>query len=234
MMKFVKSSKFVLPATLVAALALSTAGAMAGKGGNGGGNSGDNGGGNGGGNSGGNSSQSASASGEDTNGKSRIRGEKGSGLHPSELKKVNGALNANSNAMKNASNNSVHGLARTVIESSSEIAVIDGQLVPLKDQLLTLTNEVTFEDYQTQIDNLDDTSPTYAADKTALEELRDVARTDAQVAADVGTVTGQIGTLEAQKTTLQAAYDEALQKLNNGEELHPDVLAELKEKLESL
>ncbi len=221
-MTLMRKAKFVLPFTVAVAFAMSSAGAIAGKGGNGGGNSGGNGGGN-------SSNKSASEKGS---GKAKgIRGEKGSGLHPSELKKVNGVLNANINATRNANENSVHGLARTIAQSQTAVADKEADLQLLKDALTDLSNERTTSVVQS---DLDDELAKDVVDADLVKKLEDelaLARTDAEVAEDAGIIAGQIGTLEEEVLALEESGDAAIDKLTNGEGLSDAALAALMEKV---
>ena len=65
---------------------------------------------------------------------------------------MNGVLNANVNATRNASKNSVHGLARTIAQSQTAVVGKQAELQLLKDALTDLSNERTKSDVQADLD----------------------------------------------------------------------------------
>jgi len=158
------------------------------------------------------------------NGKSEIAGGKksagGVGIgsakpegHASELKKLNGVINANDNAIENASDNSVHGIARTYRDSVRLVESLESEVESLDQQIASLGEEITIEDIDAEIAQLDATSATYEEDLANLEEqkagLRSQSAIDAEIAVLEAEKTGLLG--EIQQAQLDA--DAALSKL---------------------
>lgn len=175
-----------------------------------------------GGGNGGGSERSSSSSGGGNKGGAKADG------HPSELKKLNGVINANANALANANENSVHGKARTYRDATIEVDGIKVEIADLntkKSELLTeqagLASETSVEDYATLISskqgeigalNVDDFESEEAYNTavgtlndeiTALETAQSSARTDAEIAARDGEITAELGTIDGEITALE-------------------------------
>ncbi len=229
MMRDSKGFRVFITAALAVA-ALSVAPAMAGPG-----NSGDNGGGNKGGNKGGNHGQVNAGGGQVLkagNQGGQKRQSQGNGTLASELKKLNGAIHASFRAWTNASSNGVPGLARTYAGSTGALSTFEGDLTQLEADKQALLDEISYQEYQTMIDNLDpagfDTPELYEEERAGLVALRDTARTDEEIALELDPIQQQLDDYEGNQT----AAEDSLNRLTGGRELSDEAMGVFEARVE--
>ena len=213
--------KTLISTTLIATLSLAATPVLSGPG-----NSGSHGGGGSHGNSGSSHGSSVSAS---------SGGGSSQGALASSLRKLNGVVHANDMALENASDSSVHGLARTWRDAEGAISTLDGQIGTLQDDIAALGGTRTDEDIQAEIDalNPDDyaAEEDYNAAVAALEAEKDTAPSQAELDGQIQAKQDEIDALNGQIGTLQGDRDAAWLALTDGRDLSDDAIAALKEKL---